>query len=159
MNSSLERQKERDLRFLRKTVLIITAAGLAAIAACYLYLTLNPRFVLSFPTCGMNRLLHIYCPGCGGTRALKALLQGKFLTSLRANPLVLWGSLLALLQYLRAIRALILRDPYACPIRSWSWISIIAIALALFILRNILLIFFGIDYLGDNRAFWEGRFF
>ena len=159
MNSSFEQQKERDLRFLRKTVIILTAAGIIALAACYFYLTLNPRFVLGLPTCGVNRLLHIYCPGCGGTRAMKALLQGELLTSLRANPLVLWGAFLALLQYVRALRALFLRDPYACPIRSWSWISIIAIALTLFILRNLLLIFFGYDYLGDHRAFWEGRFF
>ena len=37
--------------------------------------------------------------------------------------------------------------------------SIIILMLAIFIIRNVLLIFFGIDDLGDNLAFWEGKFF
>ena len=34
----------------------------------------------------------IYCPGCGGTRSVAALLQGNIPESLRLHPIVLYGS-------------------------------------------------------------------
>lgn len=38
--------------------------------------------------CTLNHLTGLYCPGCGGTRALKYLLGGRLLTSLYYNPIV-----------------------------------------------------------------------
>ena len=103
----------------------------------------------------MSRTLHLYCPGCGGTRAVASLLRGDLLTSLCCNPLVLWGIFLAAVQYMRALYALIRRDPDACGIPRWMWVSVIVLALALFVGRNLLLVFGGYDYLGDNLAFWH----
>lgn len=40
--------------------------------------------------CLFRLLTGLYCPGCGGTRALKCLLQGKVLTSLYYNPLIVY---------------------------------------------------------------------
>ncbi len=150
--------RESALRTLRTTVFILTCAAAAGIAACYLYLAINPKFVLGIPTCTISRLLHIYCPGCGGTRAVRALLTGDLLHALRCNIFVPWFIFCALTQYLRALRALIRRDPYACPIQRWTWISMIVLILLLFVLRNILLIFYGYDYLGDHQAFWAEHF-
>ncbi|MDE5755115.1 MAG: DUF2752 domain-containing protein [Oscillospiraceae bacterium] len=39
--------------------------------------------------CPFYAFTNIYCPGCGGTRALLALLNGKILLSLHENPAVL----------------------------------------------------------------------
>ena len=38
--------------------------------------------------CSIRRTLGIYCPGCGGIRATKALLKGNILLSLKYNPIV-----------------------------------------------------------------------
>ncbi|MDE6636406.1 MAG: DUF2752 domain-containing protein [Lachnospiraceae bacterium] len=38
--------------------------------------------------CTLNHLTGLYCPGCGGTRALRYLLCGRILTSLYYNPIV-----------------------------------------------------------------------
>ncbi len=40
----------------------------------------------------MFRVLGIYCPGCGGTRAFKYLLKGQILESIYYHPVVLYGA-------------------------------------------------------------------
>ncbi|MDO5407764.1 MAG: DUF2752 domain-containing protein [Eubacteriales bacterium] len=48
--------------------------------------------------CLFHALTGLYCPGCGGTRAVKYLLQGKLLASLQYHPLVLYGAVVAALE-------------------------------------------------------------
>lgn len=45
-------------------------------------------FHLHFPPCILHSLTGYYCPGCGGTRAVKALLHGHIFTSLYYHPIV-----------------------------------------------------------------------
>lgn len=40
--------------------------------------------------CVLHRFTGLYCPGCGGTRAVNALLEGHLLQSLWYHPLVLY---------------------------------------------------------------------
>lgn len=40
--------------------------------------------------CPFWKLTGLYCPGCGGTRAIRALLHGDILLSLRCHPLILY---------------------------------------------------------------------
>ena len=40
-----------------------------------------------YPQCPVHHYLHILCPGCGTTRALAALLHGRFIEALRFNAL------------------------------------------------------------------------
>lgn len=42
------------------------------------------------PVCFINQYFGIYCPGCGGSRALKALLEGKIIESFCYHPIVLY---------------------------------------------------------------------
>ena len=44
-----------------------------------------------YPVCQFHRLTGLNCPGCGGTRALYALLHGDFSTALRDNALLVAG--------------------------------------------------------------------
>ena len=106
------------------------------------------------PPCVLHRVTGLYCPGCGGTRAVSALLRGDVLTSVRSNPVVVWGLLLCIWQYARMVRSYIRRDRACFSIPSWSWISLIVIILGVFVVRNLLLVFVGYDYLGDNAAIW-----
>ena len=42
--------------------------------------------------CMFQQITGLYCPGCGGTRAVKALFKGKFLLSFCYHPLVIYGT-------------------------------------------------------------------
>ena len=50
----------------------------------------------SLPVCGFKRLAGLPCPTCGAWRASMALLEGRWLSALRLQPL-LAGALIALL--------------------------------------------------------------
>ena len=116
----------------------------AAIATGFLYIFFLHRF-LPQVHCFFSSVIGIYCPGCGGTRAVKALLQGKFLLSLWYHPVVpytavVWGGFL-LTQGLHRLGA--------GRIRGWRfhyWYLYAAIILALcnFIVKNVLRLVWGI---------------
>jgi hypothetical protein len=48
----------------------------------------DPSKSVFFPSCPFYKLTSLYCPGCGSTRALHALLNGNMLGALNMNPLL-----------------------------------------------------------------------
>lgn len=71
--------------------------GLAALPAAGLLFWFYQHFLLTvFPlrSCIFEGLFHLYCPGCGGTRAVEALLNGDLLLSVCYHPLVLYSTVL-----------------------------------------------------------------
>ena len=70
----------------------LTAPFLAFIAIWLHQKLLAPLF--PFEGCIWDKMLGIYCPGCGGTRAVLALLQGRPLLSLWYHPFVLYAAVL-----------------------------------------------------------------
>ena len=52
------------------------------------------------PPCTLYSLYHVYCPACGNTRSVTALLQGDLLTSLRFNIVPITLLLFTLLAYI-----------------------------------------------------------
>ncbi len=74
---------------------VLYELGLAAlgigIAAVLLYVCTGINVLrLNYP-CVFNKVTHLCCPGCGGTRALRALLHGEILKSLYDFPPLLYG--------------------------------------------------------------------
>jgi hypothetical protein len=57
----------------------------------------------ALPPCIIYSLLHIYCPGCGMTRSVIALLKGDILLSLRENVLILMLIVIVLLLYIEYV--------------------------------------------------------
>lgn len=46
------------------------------------------------PPCGFRFVTGYYCPGCGGTRAVRALFSGKFVTSFFYHPFVIYCAII-----------------------------------------------------------------
>jgi hypothetical protein len=65
---------------------VLLAAGAAATAA--LLWRLDPRQASFLPPCPFHALTGWYCPGCGSTRALHALVHADLPQALAMNPLL-----------------------------------------------------------------------
>jgi hypothetical protein len=67
-------------------VLGATAMGVMAVVFFF-----DPAKNNFYPVCQFHKLTGLNCPGCGATRALFALLHGKFLQALRDNALFIFS--------------------------------------------------------------------
>jgi len=63
-------------------------------AALMFALHFFPGIFRLYPGCPLRRLTGLYCPGCGGLRALQALARGHLIEALHFNALILFLPLL-----------------------------------------------------------------
>lgn len=141
--------KLRHPRFLALHGVVLLAALLMP-----LYIKLANWLGGVFGGCLMHRFF-IYCPLCGGTRAIAALTRFQFLEAWNYNALVVLLSVVVLgLDVWAWIRYLQKKEPLIILPR-WSWITACVLLVTYFILRNVLMIFFGIDPTGDLVYFWD----
>ncbi|MBQ8717911.1 MAG: DUF2752 domain-containing protein [Clostridia bacterium] len=105
--------------------------------------------------CLLHDFVHLYCPGCGGTRAAVALLYGQIGHSLKCNPLTAYLAAGFLALDIRAAVGILRRQPFSLRIPLWYFWVMLAIAVIHCIVRNVLMITVGYDYLGDLVGFWH----
>ena len=127
------RTLEEELYYLGLIFLVLGCIEL------FLYFKVLLPQIPTFP-CVMYKLWGIYCPGCGGTRAVLALFHGRILESLWYHPFVLYGVVIYggfmlshTLERLRVPR-----------IKGWkfhNWYLIMAVVILVlnFLIKNILL--------------------
>ena len=79
----------------RKAFIILAWITIVAMAA--LLLNNDPTRTFFLPKCAFHSLTGLFCPGCGGTRALYSLLHGDFLAAIHYNlfaillaPIIIW---------------------------------------------------------------------
>lgn len=100
---------------------------------------------IEFPPCIFNILTGYYCPGCGGTRAVKSLLHGHFIKSLWYHPFVAYGvAVYAVFMVSHTIRKFINHNIKGMKYRNVYIYIWLAILIMNFIIKNLLLIKFGI---------------
>ena len=102
-------------------IAVIAAVALLAVFRC------DPQHSKWLPKCLFHEVTGLFCPGCGNTRALHALLHGQILVSLRYNPLLIPAALTVLLLVMR---------PGLAARRSVAW-SIAVVVITFAILRNL----------------------
>lgn len=105
--------------------------------------------------CITKTLLKIYCPACGGTRAVSSLLRFDILTSLQHNPIVVYIAVCILTINFLAIIAIKKNKSdifYAWRPLVYGGILILGI---FFVVKNVLLIFYKIDLSNELIAYWK----
>ena len=116
------------------------------------FLPLVPDFMTK---CVAVRFLHLYCTGCGGTRAVGALFSGDILGSLRLNPFVPIAALLFIYYDLRAALAIARDDKLVVKVHNAVWILLAVFLIAMTVGRNAALVYFGYDPIGDLASYWR----
>lgn len=101
--------------------------------------------------CLVNSTFGIYCPGCGGTRAVSALMHGNFVTSFVCHPLVIYtaivGGWFLISQTIERLSGHQIKIGMKYhDIYIWTALGIVIIN---FIIKNLLLIVWHIDLLGS----------
>ena len=118
-----------------KTGLVILAAGCAGIAL-YFGVILD-RFEM--PPCVLSTYLRIYCPGCGGTRAVDALLHGHVLESVWYHPIVMYTVVIfggfMLTQSLERLRV---RHIKGMKYHDWHLYGALVVLVCNFLVKNLL---------------------
>ena len=116
-------------RFTRQDLITLGLFLVLGAAACVILLVAPPGSPHSkwLPKCMFYQWTGLYCPGCGATRALSALLHGDILASLHNNILLIPGG--ALLIVLIVKPEVSLKRPVA--------VAIVATVIGFTILRNL----------------------
>ena len=113
----------------KKELLTLGVLLVLGAAVCIVLLLVPPGSAHAkwLPKCMFHQLTGLYCPGCGATRALSAMLHGDVKASLHNNALLF--PLLALIVFLLMKPETSLKRPFA--------VTIVAVVLGFTILRNI----------------------
>lgn len=98
------------------------------------------------PPCLMRTMLGLYCPGCGGTRAVLLLLEGHPIRSFFCHPLVLYAATLAGWYLISNTAAWITRGRLCqgSSFHPWYGIAAVVLVVANWLIRNLLLLLFHI---------------
>jgi len=119
----------------RATANCLAFAGVACAAMLYRF---PPQEYSSYPRCPFYALTHLYCPGCGATRAVAELLHGHLAAALHFNaavtvllPMLLWHSSR---MYWTAVRDNRVVWP---KVRDWSWRAALAMVLLFAVVRDL----------------------
>lgn len=108
--------------------------------------------ILGFtPECPFHKVTGLYCPGCGGTRALILFFRGEWLRSILYHPMVMY--LFITFTYILTRYAIAYHQkqhnkkahPYQ-PSPWWLWGALILLTVN-FIIKNVALICFHMDLL------------
>ena len=142
----------------KKLYIVACIFTLLCVVFLVIYHLLDITFVTGAPSCFVSAYWHLYCPGCGGTRALEALLHGRVLTSLLSHPVVIYLATIYLSYFLCASYTFLIKRDGQLYYRfhAWTLLGMPIIVLVNCVVRNLLLVVFHYDFLGTCLTYWIG---
>lgn len=143
----------------KKKYFMTTVVFLSMFLLAYLYTNYIEKVqsvnLLLFHDCTFKNAFHLYCPGCGGTRAVDALLHLRILSSLFYHPLVIYVVICCCFFYIKIGIQLKKQNGDAEIFINTAYIwGALILVLTFFVARNLLLVYAGIDYIGELKNYW-----
>ena len=138
-----------------KLYLLVHAILLAAILAFPIYRAVAQRISTVFMGCLIHDRFFLYCPLCGGTRAVSSLLRMEIAEAFSYNAFVVLLVIFALCLDVWAFVRLVRGHTTLVPLPGWVWIVFAVLLILYGVLRNYLMIAHGIDPVGDLGIFWN----
>lgn len=131
----------------KRSIIFFIVMNLSIVTVALLYNLLFEEKMIG--DCAFLSLFRFYCPGCGGSRSLHYLLRLDLINSFIYYPPILICSLIILDVDLRLIISAALGKDKVSSMKSRTFLIIPASILINFLVRNILLLVFRIDLLGN----------
>ena len=94
------------------------------------------RSDIPLPQCAVYRLTGFWCPGCGNTRCVKALLAGNILLAMRNNLLIPFLLFCLGVLYIENAFALAGKNVNLLPRNFVFWMCVIAFFTIYYVMRN-----------------------
>ena len=140
----MEEQRRRSFIFFHLFLLLF---GSLIIGGYFLFRALRAAGI-PVVTCPLHDLLRVYCPLCGGSRALLSLLRFDFRSAFLFHPALLISFPFFVFFYVRALVVFLSGGLFSLRIKWGWWIFFAVLFGGFFILRNVML-FLGYDPMGD----------
>ncbi len=121
-----QRQKTIRRALFLASVVIGVAAGLVL-------WRFDPASHSWYPKCLLHSWTGLHCPGCGTTRAVHSLVQGRLWDAFRFNPLLIAGGPIMALLIIRQ-RKRERKSGIAAPRLSWALVAVVCLY---FVARNV----------------------
>lgn len=144
MRPSLSKQEER-------TLYVIGMAILGIVVCLWIFIRLTGITLDKIiPNCLFLQLTGLYCPGCGGTRAVSAFFHGHLLQSLKYHPLICYLAVVGGWYLLSHSIELISKGKAAIGMRYRDIYLYVAIAIVVinFIIKDFYILVYGSYLLG-----------
>lgn len=118
------------------------------IPAIVLFWIWGERITHSGNTCAFLAITHLYCPGCGGTRAFNHFVKGHFIRSFLENPFVPYTFVMYIVFVINTalVRMTKKLGSEKFPVTIIIYIGV-GVLLLQWVIRNILFVFFGLTVL------------
>lgn len=146
----------KNINYKKFLYILYTIIPLLGLLFIFLYKKLKFKIYFFSIPCQIHDVLHLYCPGCGGTRALRALLNFDIIRSFLCNPFVLYLICVFLYYYACMIIDFITKNRYQFFHFKLSTLYLgLVVFLGNCIIRNVLAVYYNIDYLGDISQYWH----
>lgn len=152
-NNALTEQQKHDMKLQR--IMFLSANVPLIVGLIYMMLYWTTGFHIELSPCVFLKVLHLYCPGCGGTRAVYAMARLDVIRSFCCHPMVPYVAAIYTYYYIGAIITIVKNNGKVYyHLHLWMLYVAVAIMVVQWIFKNLLAVIWHVDYLGDIAGYW-----